>query len=91
MREVVLNLYKDKKCSETISFEKGENSLSVLPYPSEIEGLQLVFKYHDGKKKMMQIYETGIARTIENIGLFESFWFEYQSSKHNYFVHVQLN
>lgn len=91
MREVVLSLYKDKKCSETIRFEKGENSLSIQPYNSEIGGLQLVFKYPDGKKKMMQIHETGIARTIENISLFESFWFEYNSSNKNYFVHVILN
>jgi hypothetical protein len=91
MREVVLSLYKDKKCSEIIHFEKGENTLSIQPYSSEINGLQLVFKYPDGKKKLLQIYETGVARTIENISLFESFWFEYNSSNRNYFVHVKVN
>jgi hypothetical protein len=91
MREVVLSLFKDKKSSEIISLEKGENLLSIQPYSSEIEGLQLVFKYPDGKKKFLQIHETSVARTIENISLFESFWLEYHSSDKNYFVNVQLN
>jgi hypothetical protein len=91
MREVVLSLYKDKKCSDIIRFEKGENTLYIEPYSSELDGLQLVLKYPDGKKKFLQIYETGVARTIENISLFDSFWFEYHSSDKNYFVNVELN
>lgn len=91
MREVVISLFKDKKNSEIIVLEKGENTLSIQPYASEIDGLQLVFKYADGKKKCLQIYETGIARTIENISLFESFWFEYHTSDKNYSVNVTLN
>jgi len=90
-RELILGITHDKKHTDTIFFNKNENVLAIQPFSSQISGLQLVLKQLDGKKKTISIYETGVARTIENVGLFECFWFDYDVSDRDYFAQIMLS
>ncbi len=88
MREIVASLPVDKTKSEIITIKKSENTLIIVPFISNVKGLYLVFKYPNNKIQYMRIYETTLSRTIENLKLFESFWFEYISIDIS--CHIQL-
>ncbi len=90
MRSLILNLREDKTYSETININMPENSFTLLPFKSNVKGLRLIFKYKNGEKKPVAIYETELMRNIENIGLFECFWFEYAGTDKSYPLNVLI-
>lgn len=91
MRDLILGLYKDQTNSETVFITYPENTFTMFPFNGSITGLRLVFRYYHGKTKTIIIHETEMGRTIENIGIFDSFWFEYKSTDKNYSVRVSLS
>ena len=90
MRSLILSLSVGKANSETVKINHPENTFTLLPFRSNMRELQLVFKHRDGDKKVFTIYETEIERNIENIGIFESFWFEYGATDMNCPVNILL-
>ena len=71
MRSLILSLRAGKTNSETVKINHQENVFTLLPFRSNMTGLQLVFKHRDGEKKIFTIYETELERSIENIGIFD--------------------
>lgn len=90
MRSLILSLRAGKTSSEIVKINSPENTFTLLPFRSNMTDLQLIFKYQNGEKKIITIYETELERTIENIGIFEGFWFEYSTTDMNYPINVLL-
>ncbi|HWY12761.1 MAG TPA: hypothetical protein VN026_15615 [Bacteroidia bacterium] len=90
MRSLILSLRAGKTSSEIVKINNSENTFTLLPFRSNITGLQLIFQYQNGEKKIITIYETEIERNIENIGIFNCLWFEYATTDMNYPINVLL-
>ena len=90
MRSLILSLHLGKTSSETVKINPSENTFTIWPFRSNITELQLIFKYQNGEKKIFAINETEIERSIENVKIFESFWFEYATTDMNYSLNVLL-
>lgn len=90
MRSLILSLSAGKTSSEIVKITSPENTFTLLPFRSNMTGLQLIFQYQNGEKKIITIYETELECNIENIGIFACFWFEYITTDMNYPVNVLL-
>jgi hypothetical protein len=92
MRDLIIELPAGKAQSEPVQLNKSESELTILPFTVDVKEIYIVFKFHVDLKRYTKIEETNIKRTIENIGLFESFWFEYTPPvKNNYSIKVHIN
>ena len=90
MRSLILSLCVGQTSSKTVQINPPENTFTLLPFRSNMTDLQLIFKCHDGEKKIFTIYAAEIERNIENIGIFDCFWFEYATTDMNYPLNVLL-
>lgn len=90
MRSLILSLCVGQTSSKTVQIDQREHTFTLLPFRSNMTELRLIFKYRNGEKKIFTIYETELERNIENIGIFDCFWFEYATTDMNYPLNVLL-
>jgi hypothetical protein len=73
----------DRCRTESQNLSKNYSAV-VFGFPSEIEGLNIVFENPRGEIARHDIPDTTIGFAIDNISSYSKVWFEYEKADKNY-------